>query len=127
MPALMPEKSVRSLTSPAAVDAIRVSPGYEIALGAALTDDLEAGLDETAPVRWTIVAGEGDSALPEGAVALSAFVDGPQELARRLAQIGVVDRTSGARLQRALTPGQRLVSREGDVWRWRFDEVELTL
>jgi chromosome segregation protein len=112
---LMPDASAKWRP---AVDAVRVSPGYEIALGAALTDDLEAGLDETAPVRWTILAGEGDPALPEGAVALSAFVDGPQELARRLAQIGVVDRAVGARLQRALTPGQRLVSREGDVWRW---------
>ncbi len=101
-----------------AVDAIRVSPGYEIALGAALTDDLDAGLDKTAPVRWTIIAGDGDPALPEGAIALNAFVDGPEELARRLAQIGVVDRAVGSSLQPMLRPGQRLVSREGDVWRW---------
>ena len=42
----------------------------------------------------------------------------PPELARRLKQIGVVRRADGARLQRQLKPGQRLVSIEGDLWRW---------
>ena len=39
-------------------------------------------------------------------------------LARRLGQIGLVARANGARLQAALGPGQRLVSLEGDLWRW---------
>ncbi len=43
---------------------------------------------------------------------------GPAVLARRLAQIGLVGREDGAALQAALGPGQRLVSREGDLWRW---------
>ena len=42
----------------------------------------------------------------------------PPELARRLAQIGVVERGDGPRLAAMLKPGQRLVSREGDFWRW---------
>src|SRR5262249_36501875 len=42
----------------------------------------------------------------------------PAELSRRLAQIGVVNRKDGPRLARELKPGQRLVSREGDLWRW---------
>src|SRR5262249_46037052 len=37
---------------------------------------------------------------------------------RRLRQIGVVARADGARLVRDLKPGQRLVSPEGDLWRW---------
>jgi chromosome segregation protein len=37
---------------------------------------------------------------------------------RRLKQIGVVARVDGARLVRDLKPGQRLVSQEGDLWRW---------
>jgi chromosome segregation protein len=39
-------------------------------------------------------------------------------LARRLGQIGIVSRADGARLQADLKPGQRLVSAEGDLWRW---------
>jgi len=49
---------------------------------------------------------------------LSKFVKGPAVLARRLAQIGVVDAGKGRELQTALKPGQRLVSKEGDLWRW---------
>ena len=56
--------------------------------------------------------------LPEGAVPLSAHVTAPAVLARRLAQIGLVPREAGAALQDRLQPGQRLVSAEGDLWRW---------
>ncbi len=45
-------------------------------------------------------------------------VDAPPELARRLAQIGVVAKERGAELVSQLKTGQRLVSPEGDVWRW---------
>src|SRR5207248_1343797 len=47
-----------------------------------------------------------------------APVSAPAELARRLAQIGVVARERGAELVSQLKTGQRLVSLEGDVWRW---------
>ena len=60
----------------------------------------------------------GDPALPEGVEALAAHVEAPAELARRLAQIGVVAKERGAELVSQLKTGQRLVSREGDVWRW---------
>ena len=84
---------------PPVMDALTVSEGYEKALGAALGDDLDAPVDQTAPMRW---AGAGpdpsDPALPEGVTALSQYVKAPAELARRLAQIGVVERADGARL-----------------------------
>ena len=45
-------------------------------------------------------------------------VRGPAALDRRLSQIGVVpDRAAGQRLQAGLQPGQRLVTKEGDLWR----------
>ena len=112
---LMPSESAKWRP---VIDEIRVAPGYEVALGAALSDDLEAGLDPNAPVRWRHVSADGDPALPGGTQPLSGHVKAPAELARSLAQIGIVDRTEGAALQAQLKPGQRLVSREGDVWRW---------
>src|SRR5690606_40676620 len=36
----------------------------------------------------------------------------------RLAQVGIVDAADGPRLQNLLAPGQRLVTRDGDLWRW---------
>ena len=35
-----------------------------------------------------------------------------------MAQVGIVARTEGKRLAGNLRPGQRLVSLEGDLWRW---------
>ena len=37
---------------PPLTDSVKVEPGYEAALGAALGDDLEAPLDEAAPHHW---------------------------------------------------------------------------
>jgi chromosome segregation protein len=105
--------------SPAIAEAVKVESGYEQALGAALGEDLEAGSDEGAPAFWRFVdADDADYRLPEGADPLHHFVSGPNVLARRLRQIGVVTRALGAELQSKLKPGQRLVSREGDLWRW---------
>jgi len=104
---------------PPVMDAVSVSKGYEKALGAALGDDLDAPVDQSAPMRWAGAALDpSDPALPDGAAALANFVKAPAELARRLAQVGVVERADGPRLAAKLKPGQRLVSREGDFWRW---------
>jgi chromosome segregation protein len=104
---------------PPVIDAIRVARGFEAALGAALGDDLDAPADAAAPVHWGDGAPQADDpTLPEGAEPLAASVQAPAALARRLNQIGVVTRTDGPRLATLLRPGQRLVSREGDLWRW---------
>jgi chromosome segregation protein len=49
---------------------------------------------------------------------LSRHVEGPPELARRLDQIGIVEHEKGAELAAELRPGQRLVTRDGALWRW---------
>jgi chromosome segregation protein len=105
---------------PPLIDAVRVAPGYEKALGAALGDDLSVATDTAAPVHWAVLAPYDDApALPEGAAPLSRFVEAPPALARRLTQIGVVDdEAEGPRLRAALRQGQRLVSRGGALWRW---------
>jgi chromosome segregation protein len=104
---------------PPVIDKITVEKGYEIALGAALGDDLDAPVDQSHAMRWMGAEIDAtDPALPEGAQALSQYVQAPPELARRLAQIGVVEAAHGGRLAALLKPGQRLVSRDGDLWRW---------
>ena len=104
---------------PAIVDELKVSPGFETALGAALGDDLEASSDAGAPLHWAAALdGSGDPGLPEGATPLSQHVSGSDLLTRRLHQIGLVDKADGPRLMALLRPGQRLVSEEGGLWRW---------
>src|SRR5690606_15382357 len=113
---LMPAQDV---PYPPVVDLLQVTPGYELALGAALGDDLDAPVVPEAAAHWRLVeTAEDEPALPDGVEPLITYVDGPPELARRLAQVGVVPRELGDKLQPVLKPGQRLVSREGDLWRW---------
>ena len=104
---------------PPIIDGVTVAKGYEKALGAVLGDDLDAPVDPSAPMRWTNAgASFDDPALPDGVDSLAAHVEAPSELTRRLAQIGVVPKERGAELVSQLKTGQRLVSLEGDVWRW---------
>ncbi len=101
------------------VEEVKVTADYEQALGVALGDDLDAASDEAAPAHWRLATSAlSDPELPEGATPLSKFVKAPKVLARRLAQIGVVEAGEGRELQAKLAPGQRLVSKEGDLWRW---------
>ncbi|WP_166142263.1 chromosome segregation protein SMC [Methylosinus sp. RM1] len=100
------------------VESVTVEKGYETALGAALGDDLDASIETSAPAHWALTSGAGDPALPPGVRTLAEMVQAPPALARRLAQIGVVLRSEGAALRTLLKPGQRLVSKEGDLWRW---------
>ncbi|MEG6508764.1 chromosome segregation protein SMC [Methyloligella sp. 2.7D] len=101
------------------VEQVKVQGGYEEAIGTALGDDLDAASDEEAPAHWRQIAAHGEEpALPGGVTPLSDFVSGASVLERRLAQIGVVAQDDGDRLQKELKVGQRLVSKEGDLWRW---------
>ncbi|MDR6104484.1 chromosome segregation protein [Agrobacterium larrymoorei] len=99
---------------------LKVDRGFEAALGAALGDDLESPLDKNAPAYWT-ANGEGadDPALPQGLPSLLSHVSGPDALKRSLRQIGIVASVEdGQRLMPLLKPGQRLVTKDGALFRW---------
>ncbi len=100
-----------------ALDSVKPGKGYEAALAAALGEDLDAALDARAAAYW----GTRDLAAPTwpaGAEPLAPLVDAPKELATRLAFTALVARADGPKLQASLEPGCRLVSKEGDLWRW---------
>ncbi len=103
---------------PAVTEEISVAKGYEAAIGAALGDDLDASTNPASPAHWAATDASDDPALPPGVEALAKRVTAPDPLARRLNQIGVVLRAEGNALRPLLKPGQRLVSKEGDLWRW---------
>ncbi len=99
---------------------LSVTPGYEKALGAALDEDLEAPDDTAAQVHWRAVPEyDPPQALPAGVDRMADFVAGSAVLGRRLSQTGLVASEGEAlSLLPRLLPGQRLVCREGGVWRW---------
>jgi chromosome segregation protein len=99
------------------MDGVR-APGLERALAAALDDDLDAPADIASPIHWSGRHGDIAARLPAGATPLSDLVEAPPELMPRLTQCGLVDRAEGFARVTQLLPGQSLVSREGDLWRW---------
>ena len=109
---------------PPILTALCVAPGFETAIGAVFEDELLAPLADgespTASRFWVSLAGiEGAAALPEGARPLAEAVTAPPALARSLAQAGWVENEAvGRSLQPNLAPGQRLVDRNGRLWRW---------
>ncbi len=103
----------------AVAEMIRVDRGFEAALGAALGDDLESPVDSSAATYWTSNGdGAGDPPLPADVLPLISHVTAPPELSRRLRQIGVVAEADARRLMPLLQPGQRLVTRDGALYRW---------
>jgi len=100
-----------------ALDDVSPDRGYEAALAAALGDDLDASLDRKAPSFWGGRQTDGP-AWPNGATPLAPLIKAPPALAARLAFTAVVSREDGEHLQGALPIGARLVSKEGDLWRW---------
>ena len=99
------------------MDAIS-APGLERAVAAALDADLDAPTEADSPVHWSGRHGSQHTPLPDGATPLSDLVAAPDVLRARLAQCGLVERAHGEGMQVRLAQGQRLVSREGDLWRW---------
>jgi len=110
--------------APPILAAVQVAPGFEAAVGAVFEDELLAPLADgespAAPRFWVALNGiEIGARLPEGALPLSEAVTAPPALSRSLAQAGwVEDAETGRCLQPQLAPGQRLVDREGRLWRW---------
>lgn len=102
------------------LDIVQVTPGYEKAFGAALADDLRAPrIAANEPTGWVVLPDyPKPPSLPDGVKVLADFVTLPDVLDRRMTQVGLVPAEQGAQLQQALKPGQRLVSLEGDLWRW---------
>jgi chromosome segregation protein len=97
------------------LDQLRVAPGYEAALAAALGDDLDAGTDRDAARSWGGAdAAKDDPGLPAGTRPIADYVQAPAVLARRLAQVAVAETDSG----QPLAAGQRLVTTGGVMRRW---------
>ena len=110
-------RQLAATAAPPVMDGVH-APGLERAIAAALDDDLDAPADVESPVHWSGRHGDIAARLPDGATPLSDLVKAPTELHPRLTQCGLVERAQGFDLVTQLLPGQSLVSREGDLWRW---------
>ena len=105
---------------PPVLDQVAAQAGYEPALAAALGEDLNASLDDAAPLFWRQLPPLPQAQpLPAGIDPLTRHVTAPAALSRRLTQVGVVaEAQTGEALREHLGVGQMLVTRDGDVFRW---------
>lgn len=101
------------------IDMVKVESGFENAFAVALGDGVNGALEHDAPASWQDMSEADAGALPSDCQPLATHVEGPTELLPRLSATGVVnDIDTGDRLAAMLKPGQRLVTRKGDLWRW---------
>ena len=101
------------------IDKLNVTPGYENALDALLGDELYYSTNEKNPIYWKLLDEiEEGHELPNSCEPLSNYVKGSDALKRRLNQTGIINKEDGMKLISRLKYGQRLVSKEGDLWRW---------
>ncbi len=114
---LMPEKSTEGWQ--AIINEVSVTPGFEAALAAAFGEELEDPIAEDAPAHWKLIL---DTAKPISFALdcqlLSEVVKAPKQLSLRLNHTAIIEQDKGSTAQAALLPGQRLVSKQGDLWRW---------
>lgn len=102
---------------PPALDSVKPTKGYAAALAAALGEDLDAALDPKALAHWAGADAKAPT-WPKEVEPLAAKVEAPRALGARLAWVGVVAKADGETLRKDLPVGARLVSLEGDLWRW---------
>lgn len=100
-----------------ALDRVQADKGYEAALAAALGDDLDAALDARAAAYWAGATVPTPS-WPKGVTPLADHVSAPDQLKARLALCGVAAKDQVAALAKDLPVGARLVTTDGDLWRW---------
>ncbi len=101
------------------IENLEVMPGYEKALDALLGDELYHSLDTKTDIHWRKnLISENTQSLPDGCKPFLNYVKGSDVLIDRLSQTGVVDKEDGEVVFSKLSYGQRIVSKEGDLWRW---------
>ena len=119
---LTPAPSSESSEPPPILSLLEVPAGFEAAIAAVFDDELAAPLIESggaAPGWLTLPPLAAPATLPAGATPLADAIAAPPALARRLSQAGLVDgEAEGWILQASLAAGQRLVDRNGRLWRW---------
>jgi chromosome segregation protein len=104
---------------------LQVTPGFEAAAAALFDGELAAPLlpeaqpDAMPGTGWVELTPLTAPSPPEGAQPLAGAIGAPSALARRLSHSFWVDnQDDGWRLQPRLQAGERLVDREGHLWRW---------
>ncbi len=107
--------SSKGLTDDSIVNLLKIKKGYEDAVFAALTNELDATL-KTSKKRWIKTSFKNIDPIENN---LSNLVQSPEELNLILSQISFVEDSKEAfEKQKNLKVGQSIVDKKGSIWRW---------
>ena len=105
-----------NLSKESIVNLIKIKPGYENAVYAALMHELDATLNNKSSKKWIAKKIDNLEAVKNP---LSKYVDGPKQLDLILSQIFLVEKKYNVlEEQKKLKVGQMLVNKSGNIWRW---------
>ncbi len=105
-----------NLSKESIVNLIKIKPGYENAVYAALMHELDATLNSKSSKKWINKKIDNLEAVKNP---LSLYVDGPKELDLILSQIFLVEKNHNILEEhKKLKVGQILVNKSGNIWRW---------
>ncbi len=107
--------SSMGLSDDSIVNLLKIKKGYEDAVYAALTNELDATLKKSKK-RWIKTSFKNIDPIENN---LSNLVQSPKELKLILSQIGFVkDSQEAFEKQKDLKVGQSIVDKKGSIWRW---------
>ena len=107
--------SSKGLSDDSIVNLLKIKNGYEDAVYAALTNELDATLKKSKK-RWIKTSLKNVDPIENN---LSNFVESPKELNLILSQISLVeDSKEASEKQKNLKVGQSIVDKKGSMWRW---------
>ncbi len=112
------EENVNKKNNNPIIDYIDFQDGLEEAVAAVFSDELIASVDEEQTNFWRKLELE-NSIFNGNITKFSSLIKAPENLKKKLEFIGLIDdKTNILDLQKGLKPGQILVSKQGEVWRW---------
>ncbi len=112
------EKSLNKKNNNPIIDYIDFEDGLEQALAAVFSDELIASIDEEQISFWRKLATE-SSSFDENIIKFSELIKAPENLQKKLEFVGLIENKENVQdIQKNLKPGQIIVSRLGEVWRW---------
>ena len=115
---LITDKDSNNKNNNPIIDFIDFEDGLEKAIAAVFSDELIASIDQEQTSFWRkldIISSE----FPSGIIKFSSIIKAPDNLKKKLEFIGLIEEKENVLdLQRNLKPGQILVSKSGEIWRW---------
>ncbi|MBI04950.1 MAG: chromosome segregation protein SMC [Pelagibacteraceae bacterium] len=101
------------------IDYIDFEEGLEKAVAAVFSDELIASINEGQNSYWRILTKNSNSEFPNNIKKFSSLIKAPENLKKKLDFIGFIDdKTDILNIQNQLQPGQILVNKFGEMWRW---------